>query len=171
MSNFDVLAYLTLVVIVITICVEIYMIRYRTYLSPKKHFSGRFWDPIRFPEEGEDARLCDLCHGRLGPEKIAVCACGKRFHPECISQEMCPGCGNDLRHMRVRLPDTMACPICLEPMDDGFCGRCGITVPHADGTFRCPDCGGVVMTSHPVCRKCGAKYAARVTKGYMNRVR
>lgn len=171
MSNLDMLAYLTLLAIVITISIEIYMIRYRTYLSPKKLFSGRFWNPIRFPEEGEDARLCDLCHGRLGLEDIAVCSCGKRFHTDCIGQETCPGCGNDLRHMHIRTPNAMSCPICLEPMDDGFCWRCGITVPRADGTFHCPDCGGMVMTAHPVCRKCGAKYAPRVTKGYMNRVR
>lgn len=171
MTKIEMLALLTMLVIVITICIEAYMIRYRTYLTEKKRFTGKFWVPIDHPDEGEDNAFCDLCHGRLGPDKIMVCSCGRRFHTDCAELENCPSCGNDFRHMRCRYTAVMRCPICLSRMDDGYCGYCDITVPRRNGTFHCPECGTIVMTAHPVCRKCGTVYEAKTTKGYMNRVR
>lgn len=170
MSTLDMLAYLTILVIVITICIEAYMIRYRTFLSERKWFKGNFWDPIEYPEQGEDFAFCDLCHGPLGSDLIASCACGKRFHYECSELEDCPGCGNDLRHMHIRPPSMIRCPICLQYAPGGYCEDCEITLPHKDGTFRCTGCGAVVFTSNPTCQKCGKRFVPRITKGYMNRV-
>ncbi len=171
MAEWNTLALLTMLVIVVTICAELYGCHYRTYLRRKKRFTGKFWTPVYYPEEGEEYGFCDLCHGRLGTGKMALCACGGRYHPDCLKLSDCPACGNDLRHMRVRMTLVLRCPICMRRTSDGHCADCGITVPSADGTFRCPECGTKVMTSHPVCRKCGTRFSARTTKGYMDRVR
>lgn len=163
------LAILIGLVAVVTIALELYSTRYRTFLRPGNGKSSGFLNPVPFPEDGEDEAVCALCHGRLGTERIAVCACGKKFHPDCIGSETCPGCGNDLRHMHVRPPALMLCPICLRKAPGGHCETCGITIPRRDGSFRCAECGTVVFPSEPACRKCGSTYSARTAKGYMDR--
>ncbi len=165
------LALLTTVVSVITISICLTIDHYREYHILEKHFAGRFGPKIYYPEEGEDYKYCDICHGRLGAERMAVCSCGGRFHIECVREEDCPRCGNDLGHMRKPLPKVLRCPVCLGRTFEGTCYRCGLTIPERNGTFRCQDCGGKVMASNPVCRKCGMRYTARTTKGYMDRVR
>lgn len=171
MDYFTVLAYLISLVIVVTIAMEIYMLRFNTFLAPKKRRAGRFFNPIKYPEDGEDMEICDLCHGPLGPEEHALCSCGKRFHLECIAVEDCPLCGNDCRHMHFRMPKVVKCPICLRDSAGGFCKHCEIIIPKKNGTFKCSECGGVVFTSDPCCRKCGCRYLPRTTKGYMSKVR
>ncbi|MBQ1463019.1 MAG: hypothetical protein IIZ24_02430, partial [Candidatus Methanomethylophilus sp.] len=89
-------------VITISICLTID--HYREYHILEKHFAGRFGPKIYYPEEGEDYKYCDICHGRLGAERMDVCSCGGRFHIECVREEDCPRCGNDVGHMRKPLP-------------------------------------------------------------------
>lgn len=167
----ETLALILWLAVLITIAIELYIRRYRTYLKPKREKSGTFWMPVPFPEDGDDEQFCALCHGRLGGDPLAACTCGNMFHPDCIELENCPRCGNDFRHMHYRQPLMIRCPICIRPAAAGICRECGIVLPHADGTFRCEDCGTAVSGTEPVCRKCGAVYVARTTKGYMDRVR
>ena len=164
------LALLGWMAVAITIVVVGYISHYRTFLRPKQTKSRQFLDPVPYPEDGEDAAFCDLCHGRIGTSLMASCACGRRFHLECVEASGCPGCGNDAGHMHVRKPVSMPCPICLRPTREGHCKVCGITVPRRDGSFRCEVCGTVLKESL-TCRGCGASYRARVTNGYMDRVR
>lgn len=171
MTPLDRLALLVIVVTSIAIVIYLYMSYFNIRVFKKKGSSGKFLIPIYYPEEGDDYTFCGICHGRLGSEKVARCSCGGRYHIECVALHNCPECNNDLKHMRRYLPKVLSCPICLRRTSEGHCYHCGITVPSADGTFRCQECGGKVMVSHPVCRKCGTKYSARTTKGYMDRVR
>jgi hypothetical protein len=169
MSTTLLLALLIWMVVIATICIELYIHRYRLFL---RHSSGRFQHflhPLPYPEEGEDSAFCDLCHGKLGTSEIAVCACGKKFHPECIAETECPGCGNDLRHMQVRSPSVFMCPQCLVPAPGGQCPECGATYPRRDGTFKCSECGSNVLPSELACRRCGCRYVARRTNGYKPR--
>lgn len=167
----ELLGIVLLLAIIATIGIECYKLRYSTYLRPKKKRSGDFFDPYKYPEKGEDEAFCDLCHGRLGPDKLAYCICGNRFHPDCAGLQDCPRCGNDLRHMRIREPFVARCPVCIRRAPGGYCSHCSLTIPRKDGTFKCHNCGTVVFTAHPRCRKCGKRYLPRTTKGYMNKVR
>lgn len=171
MEPIYVLALVLWLAVIITILVEGYSHRYRTFLRPKKEKSSSFWDPIPFPEMAEDEKFCSLCHGRIGDEPLAACACGKKFHLSCAELANCPQCSNDVWHMHLRHPVTMTCPICLRRAPGGRCEHCGIVIPRQDGTFRCHRCGTVVFTSNPTCRKCGSTYVPRTTKGYMDKVR
>ena len=171
MESIYLLALVLWLVVVITIVVEGYSHRFRTFLKPKKENSSSFWDPIPYPEMGEDEEFCGLCHGRIGTEPLALCSCGKKYHLSCVELSPCPVCGNDGPHMHLRRPLIISCPICLRTAPGGHCEHCGIVIPRRDGSFRCGHCGTVVFSSDPTCRKCGTAYSARTTKGYMDKVR
>ncbi len=171
MEPIYILAIVLWLAVIIAIAIVSYSNRYRTFLKPKKESSGSFWTTIPYPEMGEDGEICGLCHGMIGDEPLAACSCGKKFHLSCAELAPCPVCGNDAWHMHLRHPRVISCPICLRPAPGGRCGHCKIIIPQQKGTFKCPHCNTVVFTSDPTCRKCGAVYAARFTKGYMDKVR
>lgn len=171
MTDMQMLALLIIMVNSIAIVYHVRRIRYRTYLRPKKPKAEPFWAPMRYPEDGEDAEFCDICHGRLGDMKMAVCACGKKFHRECVRDQECPNCGNDIAHMFGPKPSVMLCPMCIRRAPGGYCKHCNVVFPRREGTFRCVKCGAKVLASHPECRKCGKIYRPRLAKGYMSRVR
>lgn len=110
-----------------------------------------------FLDEGEDEKRCEICHGKIENEELAVCKCGKLFHRVCAEPTgTCPYCGTKFEEMTIREPERTRCPVCGRFVKGNIC-ECGAVLPRKDNTFLC-SCGNRVDVNKPVCKKCGAVY-------------